>query len=234
MVGCIGMQTAEGVAAGLQPSEKRKRNKNNKKKKRKRLLLQSEKAEVVRQQHGGQDPAAAMRDADEEGRQRPTKKRRKKVITPKAAPNTGHIAAAGHADKDPGSTGSDALVPPSPLPLPSWPFQPHPADHCETPLAAYRDLAPLLQGLASALHGATGTAEGGSHANDAEAAAAAARSKLRIYDPYFCTGRVREHLGSLGFPQVMGRGHWLAAGLGVRSVMLAWRGAAGSSSAASL
>ena len=231
MVGCIGMQTAEGVAAGLQPSEKRKRNKNNKKKKRKRLLLQSEKAEVVRQQHGGQDPAAAMRDADEEGRQ-PAKKRRKKAVTPKAAPSAGNkTAAAGHANQDPDSMGSDALVPP-----PSWPFQPHPADHCETPLAAYRDLAPLLQGLASALHG---VAKGSSHdTHDADeaagAAAAAARSKLRIYDPYFCTGRVREHLGSLGFPQVMGRGHWLAAGLGVRSVMLAWRGAAGSSSAASL
>ena len=98
-------------------------------------------------------------------------------------------------------------------PLPSWPFQPHPADHCETPRVAYGDLAPALHVLASNLYGippckgaGSGGEAGGSFAVLAPAAASASGVNpshlLKIYDPYFCTGRVKENLASLGFSSV--------------------------------
>ncbi len=59
------------------------------------------------------------------------------------------------------------------------------ADHCETPLEAYRDIAPALHTLASALHKPP--------------------SELTIYDPYFCDGAVARHLAGLGFPTVYNR-----------------------------
>lgn len=65
---------------------------------------------------------------------------------------------------------------------PSFPFQPSPADHCETPLAAYVDIAPALEFLAQAQGKQT--------------------SKLLIYDPYFCNGAVKRHLASVGFANV--------------------------------
>ncbi|CAE8590786.1 unnamed protein product, partial [Polarella glacialis] len=63
-----------------------------------------------------------------------------------------------------------------------WPFDPDPADHCETPLEAYRELKPVLTKLAAVL--------------------GKSPEELRTFDPYFCTGRVKEHLASLGFPHV--------------------------------
>lgn len=45
------------------------------------------------------------------------------------------------------------------------------ADHCETPLIAYEDLEPFLQQLAHRL--------------------GKPKSDLRIYDPYFCTGKMK-------------------------------------------
>jgi len=63
----------------------------------------------------------------------------------------------------------------------TFPFPSDPADHCETPLQAYQDLVPLLTRLAQRL--------GKKH------------DQLLIYDPYFCGGRVKDHLQTLGFPQ---------------------------------
>eukprot|EP00730_Choanoeca_flexa_P014255 TRINITY_DN6164_c0_g1_i3.p1 TRINITY_DN6164_c0_g1~~TRINITY_DN6164_c0_g1_i3.p1 ORF type:complete len:293 (+),score=51.49 TRINITY_DN6164_c0_g1_i3:28-879(+) len=55
-------------------------------------------------------------------------------------------------------------------------------DHCETPFKAYKDIAPILAHIAAAL----GTT----------------CAKLRIYDPYFCAGSMRDHLRRLGFETV--------------------------------
>lgn len=62
----------------------------------------------------------------------------------------------------------------------SWPTDE--GDHCETPLEAYAHIAPLLHVLCARL--------------------GKAPSALRIYDPYFCEGRMAEHLLSLGFSNV--------------------------------
>jgi hypothetical protein len=62
------------------------------------------------------------------------------------------------------------------------PFKADSADHCETPPQAYRDVAPLLDLLATTL-GKT-------------------RATLRIFDPYFCAGTMKAHLGELGFLSV--------------------------------
>ena len=64
----------------------------------------------------------------------------------------------------------------------SWPFPVDALDQCETPLAAYEHIAPLLRLLAGAL-GTTPAA-------------------LRIYDPYYCAGAAKRHLASLGFARV--------------------------------
>ena len=65
---------------------------------------------------------------------------------------------------------------------PSHPFTVHPDDHCETPAAAYDDILPVLQWLATALNKPA--------------------LQLRIYDPYFCAGSVVQKLTALSFPNV--------------------------------
>ena len=59
-----------------------------------------------------------------------------------------------------------------------FPFETDPDDHCESPLEAYNDIAPLLQ-----LCG----------------------SNVSIYDPYYCDGTVAKNLETLGFPDVYNR-----------------------------
>lgn len=65
---------------------------------------------------------------------------------------------------------------------PEYPFVAQPEDHCETPAAAYADIAPFLARVA-ALLGRT-------------------RATLRIWDPYYCAGGAKRELGALGFAQV--------------------------------
>ena len=65
------------------------------------------------------------------------------------------------------------------------PFEADLGDHCETPLKAYVDVAPLLRGLARDL--------------------GVAAKDLRIYDPYYCEGGMRAHLAALGFHTVINR-----------------------------
>ena len=55
-------------------------------------------------------------------------------------------------------------------------------DHCESPLDAYEDIAPLLRKICD------------DKKRDA--------SKLSIYDPYYCDGSVIRNLSSLGFSNV--------------------------------
>lgn len=62
------------------------------------------------------------------------------------------------------------------------PFDANMDDHCESPLEAYKDVAPVLRRLATKL--------------------GKKPSELRIYDPYFCAGAVARHLDELGFPNV--------------------------------
>lgn len=58
-----------------------------------------------------------------------------------------------------------------------------PADHCETPIEAYEDVAVLLDALCAQLK--------------------RTRATLRVYDPYYCAGGVVERLAQLGFGQVV-------------------------------
>jgi len=67
----------------------------------------------------------------------------------------------------------------------SYPFNPDPDDHCESPVQAYEHLAPILQQIADSI---------GKKPSD-----------LRIYDPYYCAGACVRHLGSLGFTNVYNR-----------------------------
>lgn len=59
------------------------------------------------------------------------------------------------------------------------------ADHAETPLQAYADIASVLRIVAENL---------GKDARD-----------LKIYDPYFCAGTMKEHMRAIGFPCVYNR-----------------------------
>ena len=56
------------------------------------------------------------------------------------------------------------------------------ADHCETPLLAYKDLEKFLDRVCEKL--------------------GKERATLRIYDPYFCTGKMKDHLWEMGFLDV--------------------------------
>merc|ERR1712232_740924 len=62
------------------------------------------------------------------------------------------------------------------------PFQADDADHCETSLQAYEDIAPFLDLVASQL--------------------GKSRNTLSIFDPYFCVGTMKKRLMSLGFNTV--------------------------------
>lgn len=61
-------------------------------------------------------------------------------------------------------------------------FPTNPLDHCETPLQAYRDLESFLLAFCK-LKGLT-------------------PATVKIWDPYFCNGTVKEHLHQLGFINV--------------------------------
>jgi hypothetical protein len=62
----------------------------------------------------------------------------------------------------------------------SFPYETEYADHFETPLQAYKDVAPLWDALRPD------------------------RRRHRIYDPYYCNGRTQRLLrDELGFPQVI-------------------------------
>jgi hypothetical protein len=75
-----------------------------------------------------------------------------------------------------------------------FPYETDPDDHCESPLEAYEHILPLLKVCAHKMY------RNGSHST-----ATAAGELLSIYDPYYCNGRVAEHLKSLGFPNVYNR-----------------------------
>lgn len=75
----------------------------------------------------------------------------------------------------------------------AWPYEVDAGDHFETPLAAYEDVVPLLRLAARRRAKARGLPLA-----DCEA-------QLRIYDPYFCSGRMKELLQGLGYQKVVHR-----------------------------
>ncbi|CAE8623268.1 unnamed protein product, partial [Polarella glacialis] len=75
----------------------------------------------------------------------------------------------------------------------TWPYEADDGDHFETSKEAYEDVAPLLRFAARSQARAGGWAKQG------------AEARLRIYDPYFCSGRARVLLTDLGFPNVSHR-----------------------------
>lgn len=63
-----------------------------------------------------------------------------------------------------------------------YPYHVVPDDHCETPMEAYQDISSFLDAIAGQL-GKT-------------------REDLRIFDPYYCEGNMKERLNLLGFKNV--------------------------------
>lgn len=66
-----------------------------------------------------------------------------------------------------------------------YPYEVDGDDHCESPLEAYQDIAPILERLATEYYKSKAT--------------------LRIYDPYYCEGSMVERLHGLGFMNVYNR-----------------------------
>jgi hypothetical protein len=64
----------------------------------------------------------------------------------------------------------------------SLPYEVDAADHAETPLAAYEDVAPVLRGLAKSL--------------------GKAPAELKVWDPFYCTGAAAKRLATVGFASV--------------------------------
>lgn len=64
-----------------------------------------------------------------------------------------------------------------------FPFDVDSDDHCESPFNAYQDIQPILDKLV-------------------DIAGVKKKKKLKIYDPYYCNGSVKEHLDSLGYTNV--------------------------------
>lgn len=67
----------------------------------------------------------------------------------------------------------------------AWNFEVDYNDHFETPLRAYEDLQPVLQAICNKT---SKTSE-----------------QLIVYDPYYCQGKMLEHMKSLGYSNVINR-----------------------------
>ena len=73
--------------------------------------------------------------------------------------------------------------------LASWPFETSYDDHFETPLQAYADVLPILRRLAKRRL---------RHGDGRKRSGRSALRRLRVFDPYYCTGGTRTALESLG------------------------------------
>ena len=104
---------------------------------------------------------------------------KRKRASGKQPPATKPVAAPPAAPVSVAGPAKDANVVPE---VTEYPFEVTDDDHCETPQVAYRHLSPVLTRLAHQL-GTTCDA-------------------LRVYDPYFCAGGVRDRLAQSGFPSV--------------------------------
>jgi len=75
-------------------------------------------------------------------------------------------------------------------------------DHFETPLVAYQDILPLLDAVAPPTHHRLHDKNTPKNVNDTSRPITN-RSRHILYDPYFCNGRTKDLLGSLGFDQIV-------------------------------
>ena len=85
----------------------------------------------------------------------------------------------------------------------SHPFEVDAADHCETPLRAYQDLAVVLDHLLRQKERTDPRHNLRDDASDPRKLDPPARSSLRIYDPYYCDGGAKAKLAALGFTNVI-------------------------------
>ena len=122
----------------------------------------------------GGPPAPAGREEEEEQKEEEKKKNKKKRKLDRAARSA--LLFGGVTARHPTAT---------PALNRDRKFAAEPADHCETPFAAYRDIEPFLYFVARSLK------------KD--------KSSLAIYDPYYCEGSVVDHLRALGFGNVYNR-----------------------------
>jgi hypothetical protein len=107
------------------------------------------------------------------------KKREQQQVADQTTPATSRPAAAAAAS----STSSEPTMPVTNTPIdtskPLFPYKTDDLDHAETPFEAYQDIAPILKHLCHALGKTPKT--------------------LKIYDPYYCGGKVKTHMSALGY-----------------------------------
>lgn len=151
-------------------------------------------AEAAAVTHGAYSHAAeppAGREKKKKRKQEPTSD----LPPPAATAATRELPPAGQTKKKKRKASASDGPPPAPAPaakrpldgsagsLPdALPFVADPADHAETPAAAYEDVAPILRGLAATL--------------------GKQPAALRVWDPYYCTGAATRRLEAVGFPHV--------------------------------
>ena len=93
----------------------------------------------------------------------------------------GETASPG-AEAGAGTEASPVLPPLEATPKPAFPFKTDEADHAETPFEAYEDIDPVLKFLQHLVGKTSKT--------------------MKIYDPYYCGGAVKNHMAKLGFDNV--------------------------------
>ncbi|KAL7575771.1 hypothetical protein ACA910_003101 [Epithemia clementina (nom. ined.)] len=84
----------------------------------------------------------------------------------------------------------------------NYPFESNYNDHFETPLAAYRDLLPLLELVQSTISTARTEQSGLTVQVDTDTTSCH-DNPFTLYDPYFCNGRAKALLKQVGFPHVV-------------------------------
>jgi hypothetical protein len=118
-------------------------------------------------------PVSESADSTEAAEETKRKKKKKKRRTKE------HRASKDGATD---TTGSEPCISHPPSSVVAYPYDVDDDDHCESPVEAYADLAPLLTKVALEMGKTPAT--------------------LRIYDPFFCEGAVVSRLASLGFSTV--------------------------------
>jgi hypothetical protein len=78
-----------------------------------------------------------------------------------------------------------------------WPFDTAWNDHFETPLAAYQDVAPVLTALSVRKRRA--------RLGKQKVNVKKSEERFRVYDPYYCKGKTKEHIAAVGFPKVINK-----------------------------
>lgn len=76
----------------------------------------------------------------------------------------------------------------------SYPYKVDYNDHFETPLRAYEDVLPLLDVVCPSARGSDSKKRKRPHTSN--------RDEHTLYDPYYCAGRSKEFLNSIGFHNV--------------------------------